>query len=95
MVLVSFFRVLLFFGGGRTAGGLVGQFSSLSIILVAKNEKVTQKLKIFFGSLWIRLIVRCLLLNFFSVTKVRGWRRQDCRWGARETGGGDNGWFRG
>lgn len=37
-----------------------------SIIISCKNrEKVTRKLKIFFGSLWIRLIVRYLLLKLF------------------------------
>ena len=46
MVLVSFFRVLLFFGG-RTAGGLVGQFSSLSIILVAKIRKSNTEIENF------------------------------------------------
>lgn len=47
MVLVSFFRVLLFFGGGRTAGGLVGQFSSLSIILVVKIRKSNTEIENF------------------------------------------------
>ena len=34
--------------GGRTAGGLVGQFSSLSIILVAKIRKSNTEIENFF-----------------------------------------------
>lgn len=65
-----------------------------SIIISCKNrEKVTRKLKIFFGSLWIRLIVRYLLLKlFFGDEGKRGGGGKNA---AGVHGGRDEGWGQG